>query len=96
MPSGSVSGTGTWGPEAVAAYREIEIYFHSSSAGTTFNALVQTSPDNSQWFTRGSISQMVASGNQSVRLPDTIGKYIRVSYNAVGSWHMEVQAIAKT
>lgn len=98
LAAGTISGQGTTSPRTVSAFRELEFYFKATSAGSTFDAKLQTSPtdENGDWYDRASIAQMTASGNQSARLSDNIGKYFRVSYNAVGPWTMEITAIAKT
>lgn len=93
---GSLSGIGSMGGDSVAGYRELSLYFHITAAGTTLDCIIQDSPDGSRYYNRATVAQISATGNVATRLADTIGEHFRVSYNAVGTWELEVTAIAKT
>lgn len=70
----------------VAAYAEGQIFVDvTAEAGvSTLDIVIQTSPDDSTWYTHTTMSQITATGQVRQAITN-FGKYVRVSYTVGGA-----------
>ncbi len=96
ISTSSLSGSGQTSGKLASAYRELNLYFRATSAGSTLDFTVETSPDNSNWFTLATVVQITGTGNTHKAISANLGEYVRLSYTAQGTWGVDVQGIFKT
>lgn len=56
----------------------------AESDASTLDIIIQTSPDNSEWYTHTTEGQITATGNTLVKLTN-LGKYLRIYYTVGGT-----------
>lgn len=101
MGSGAISGAGTIDIGDVGAYGEINIYFDvtaKSGSPLTLDFTVEDSPDDEEFYTLDTITQITTEGNYTKRIAANIGKFLRLSYTCGGTseWTLEIKAAVKS
>jgi hypothetical protein len=80
----------------VSAYREINVYVNITVAGTTLDLKLQTSDDNVTFYDLLTVPQITAAGQFLAVQDGGLGKFLRLSNNAVGNWTGAITGILKT
>jgi len=70
----------------VSAYAEGQIFIDvtAEAGASTLDVTIQSSPDDSTWFTHTTVGQISATG-QTLQVLTNLGKYIRVKYVVGGT-----------
>lgn len=70
----------------VEAYNEGIVYIDvtAESGTSTLDIIIETSPDNSEWYTHTTVSQISATGNTAQAITN-FGKFLRVKYTVGGT-----------
>lgn len=70
----------------VSAYNEGQIFIDVTAEGSvsTLDIVIQTSPDNSTWYTHTTVSQITATG-QTRQAVTNFGNYMRIYYTVGGT-----------
>ena len=70
----------------ISAYNEGHIYVYVTveSGTSTLYIIIQTSPDDSEWYTHTTISQISATGNTLEKITN-MGEYMRIYYTVGGT-----------
>lgn len=70
----------------VSAYNEGQIFVDvtAESGTSTLDIIIQTSPDDSTWYTHTTMSQITATG-QTRQAITNFGKYVRIYYTVGGT-----------
>ncbi len=79
----------------LGAYNELNIYFVVTAEGTTLDFDFEDSPDDVNYASHTSHSQITETGVTALRL-NNIGKFGRLAYTADGSFTLEIWGAKKT
>ncbi len=86
LSSASRTSSGTSNSFKVRASYAIRLYVDVTvePGSATLDIVIQTSPDNSKWYTAATMAQIVVIG-QYTGTASIIGPYMRISYTIGGS-----------
>ncbi len=76
VASGETSGFGCRAAQSLRIYADVTAV---SGTSPTLNVTIQSSPDNSQWYTAASFSEIDATGNHT-QVATFPGRYFRCAY----------------
>lgn len=98
ITAGTYTGAGSTPARLASPYAELNLYFRCTSAiGENPMAVftLEDSPDASYFYELGQIT-IQSTGYNSLRVGGNFGDYVRLSYDIVGTFGIEVKGILKT
>lgn len=86
LSSGQKTGTGQSTAFDVSAYAEGQVFIDVTAEGgvSTLDITVQTSPDNTTWYTHTTVGQISATG-ETRAVVTNFGNYLRINYVVGGT-----------